>query len=66
MIKKLVIAATFAGSLLVGVPTASASPFLCMQQYQAALAACEGDDPCETFANISYTQCLDKLAQEHS
>lgn len=63
MIKKLIVAATFAGSLMVGVPSASASPFLCMQQYEADMTACEGDEPCETYANLTFTSCLQALQE---
>ena len=62
MIKKLILAATFAASMTVGVPSASASPFLCMQQYQAALNACGDDEDCQLDANVAYTACMQRLA----
>ena len=66
MIKKFVVVATFAASMIVGVPSASAnSPFLCMQQYEVDLIACEGDEPCETFANITFTRCMQSLVVVH-
>ncbi|GEM_PF-1111511 len=61
MIKKLVIAAAFAASLTVGVPSASASNFICMQQYQAALADCGNDELCQLAANRDFLDCLDRL-----
>jgi hypothetical protein len=66
MIKKLIVAATFAGSTLVGVPAAQAnSPAYCMQQYDAALVACGAGygstTPCAQRANIAFNRCLESL-----
>lgn len=61
MIKKLVIAATFAASLAVGVPSASANNFLCMQLYQQAMADCGDDEQCQLQANLDFLKCLDRL-----
>jgi hypothetical protein len=58
MMKKLVIAAAFAGSMLVGVPTANASTFLCMQKFDADFAACEGNSRCELAADAAFVYCM--------
>lgn len=68
MIKKLIIAAGFAGSMLVAVPTASAnSPGICANQYGRALEACGFNlsSPCGQAATIAYQQCLESLAIIH-
>lgn len=69
MIKKLAVAATFAASMLVGVPTASAnSPAMCFAEYNAAMSNCSSVDengsstPCSQFAAISLQNCLQSLA----
>ncbi|WP_449253505.1 hypothetical protein [Brevundimonas naejangsanensis] len=65
--KKLIIAASFAGSMLVGVPAANASPLECMRQYDSAVAACAAagqgyGSPCETKAAIEMVDCMKRLA----
>lgn len=63
MIKKLAVAAAFAASMMVGVPTASAnSPLICMSEYEADLAGCGQNSTCSQYANIKFQQCLEKLA----
>ena len=58
MVKKLAVAATFAASMLVGVPTANASPFLCMQKFDEEFAACEGNSRCELGAEAAIVHCM--------
>lgn len=68
MIKKLIVAAGFAGSMLVGVPAASAnSPAMCANQYDADLAACfyNVSSPCGQRATIAYQFCLESLVVIH-
>ncbi|QYC11018.1 hypothetical protein [Brevundimonas nasdae] len=65
MIKKLIIAGSLAGSMLVGVPAANASPFLCMQQYEAARSNCTGGSEggnCMNAALIAFQDCLQRDA----
>ena len=71
MIKKLVIAATFSGSMLIGVPAANANPGLCLHQYNSAVATCaqagQGyGSPCELNAAMSLQECLKRDVVEHS
>ena len=71
MIKKLIVAATFAGSMLVGVPVANASPLSCSFALNAALAQCGSGDPastigCENAAYFDYTRCMEVEAETHS
>ena len=69
MIKKLIVAGTFAGSILVGVPAANAnSPAICLHQYNSAMALCGESitSSCAQYANITYNQCLQKLVEEHN
>jgi len=61
MIKKLVIAAAFAASLTVGVQPASASAFLCNQQYEEATLACGENQTCQIAAEIQLVECLQAL-----
>ena len=72
MIKKLIVAAGFAGSMLIGVPAASAnSPAMCMAQYDATMATCSYIDDegaattCSQAASIAFNQCLQSLAVIH-
>lgn len=71
MIKKLVIAGTLAGSMLVGVPAANASPQECMRQYDAAVTACaeagQGyGSACEQGAAVVMQDCLKRLVRVDS
>jgi len=68
MIKKLIVAATFAGSMLIGVPVANASPLSCSFALGAALAQCGSDDiattiGCENAAYFEYTRCMELEAE---
>lgn len=72
MIKKLIVAAGFAGSMLIGVPAASAnSPAICMAQYEATMAHCSYIDEdgvgtnCSQAASIAFQQCLERLVTIH-
>lgn len=62
MIKKLVIAVTFAASMTVGGQPASASTFLCMQKYDQDIVECDGNTTCEIAAELTFTRCLQALA----
>lgn len=72
MIKKLIIAAAFSGSMLIGVPVANASPLECMQQYEANMAHCsyvgQGgySTPCSQYAAAVFQDCLQRDVVEHS
>ena len=60
MIKKLIVAATFGGSMVVGIPAASAGPLQCSQALNAALAQCQSGDVgaqigCENRVYFDYT-----------
>ena len=61
MSKKLAIAALFAASTLIGVQPANASTGACVAKYQQDLIACQGDQTCETNADIALVQCLQAL-----
>lgn len=65
MIKKLIVAAAFAGSMLIGVPVANASPFQCAAERDAAVAKCASENkgaPCYLQAQLNYQECLQALA----
>lgn len=71
MIKKLVIAAAFSGSMLIGVPAANAHPGLCLQQYNAAVALCAQTgqgygSPCELRASMMLQDCLQRDVIEYN
>lgn len=62
MIKKLIVATTFAASMLVAVPTANAgSAGACMAKYQSDLEACNLSIPCEMWADVMFAQCMQDL-----
>jgi hypothetical protein len=64
MVKNLAFAAAaiFAASLLVGVPTANASPFLCTQKLNDDYVKCEGNSQCEIAAEANFVRCLEQDA----
>lgn len=68
MIKKLAVVATYAGTMLMGMPAAaSGSPAMCFAQYNADMTHCSEMDPeggmpgCAQFAVISLQNCLQSL-----
>lgn len=62
MIKTITLAVVFSASTLVAVPTASASPLVCSEQYQEDLEACNGNATCEVAADIKFLECLRQQA----
>ncbi|MNT77319.1 hypothetical protein D3C72_2164200 [compost metagenome] len=64
MIKKLMIASAFAGSMLVTVPAAaSGSPAMCFFAYDIATANCGEDTRCAQNATIALNNCLQALQE---
>ncbi len=52
--KKLIIAASFADSMLVGVPSASVSPSMCYFEYDQAISSCRTSASCMFGAELIY------------
>jgi hypothetical protein len=64
MIKKLMVATAFAGSMLVSVPAAaSGSPAMCFFEYDLATARCGEDSRCAKNAGIALNNCLQALQE---
>jgi len=64
---KLVLFLAVLSSTAAMAPAADAQNFFCMQQFEAASAACgSSDQQCMLQAELEFLRCLDRLANEDS